>query len=176
MMPAFKIFNDADLNALITFLYDEKTKDDKNEVAESTTKIQSDVVKWKISGYTKFLDSDGNPAVKPPWGTLNAIDLNTGEYVWKKIFGDSIRGSENYGGPLITSSGLLFIAGTKDKLLRVYDQHTGKLLRQLPLPAAAFATPATYRIDRKQYIVLPCGGTKLGAAKGESYVAFALDE
>jgi quinoprotein glucose dehydrogenase len=123
------------------------------------------------------------PAVRPPWGTLNAIDLNTGEYVWKIPFGETPdlaakgieqTGSESYGGPVITASGLLFIAGTKDKKFRVYNKATGELLWQTELPAAGFATPSTYAVNGKQYVVIACGGTKLGAAAGDSYVAFAL--
>ena len=138
---------------------------------------------YKISGYIKFLDKDGYPAVKPPWGTLNAIDLNTGEYLWKKTFGEvpeleakgiTGTGSDSYGGPVITASGLLFIAGTKDGKFRVYDKKNGNLLWETVLPAPAFATPSTYSVNGKQYVVLACGGTKLGAPKGESYVAFAL--
>jgi quinoprotein glucose dehydrogenase len=154
----------------------------KKEV-ESKVNHRSPETKWKISGYTKFLDQDGFPAITPPWGTLNAIDLNTGEYIWKKVLGETPgleskgvieTGAENYGGPLITAGGLLFIAGTKDEKFRVYDKRTGDLLWETKLPAAAFATPSTYSVNGRQYVVLACGGTKLGARKGESYVAFSL--
>jgi quinoprotein glucose dehydrogenase len=116
---------------------------------------------------------------------LNAIDLNTGEYVWKIVYGETPAfagksipqtGAESYGGPVITSGGLLFIAGTKDKKFRAYDKKTGSRLWETQLPAAAFATPSTYVVNGKQYIVIACGGTKLGAAKGDSYVAFALPD
>ena len=128
----------------------------------------------------KFLDNKGHPALSPPWGTLNAIDLNTGEYLWKMPYGeyddltDKTTGSESYGGPVVTASGLLFIAGTKDGKFRVFNKKTGQLLWETRLPAAAFATPATYQVGGKQYVVLACGGTKLGAKKGNQYVAFAL--
>src|SRR5690606_16782011 len=116
-----------------------------------------------------------------PWGTLSAIDLNTGDYVWQITYGEYPEliekgipptGAESYGGPLVSASGLLFIAGTRDKKLRAYDTRNGDLLWETTLPAAAFATPATYEVNGKQYIVIACGGTKLGAAKGDSYVAF----
>jgi quinoprotein glucose dehydrogenase len=179
MMPAFTKFSEAERNAIVSFLYGDKVelKEDKTEVAGKPASIKKT---FRISGYTKFLDIDGYPAIKPPWGTLNAIDLNTGEYVWKKTFGGSVdgsatqTGSESYGGPVVTSSGLLFIAGTKDSMLRVYSKFTGNLLWQTKLPAAAFATPSVYSVNGKQYVALACGGTKLGAAKGDSYVAFAL--
>jgi quinoprotein glucose dehydrogenase len=180
MMPAFKQISDSEKKLLIAFLYGDKV--DLNDKVEVESKADANTL-YKISGYTKFLDSEGNPAVKPPWGTLNAIDLNTGTYVWKKTFGNYPKlesaygfetGSESYGGPVITAGGLLFIAGTKDKKFRAYNKSTGDLVWETFLPAAAFATPSTYQVDGKQYVVIACGGTKLGAKKGESYIAFAL--
>ena len=186
-MPGFQQLSERETDDLLAFLYGEKTKmvstttprEDKMEVSGDKP------ANYKISGYTKFLDKDGYPAISPPWGTLNAIDLNTGEYVWKKVFGTYPEleakgipqtGSESYGGPVITASGLLFIAGTKDKKFRAYNKATGELVWETTLPAAGFATPATYQVDGKQYIVIACGGTKLGAEKGDSYVAFALPD
>ena len=97
-----------------------------------------------------------------------------GEIPELKGKGADAQGSESYGGPVITASGLLFIAGTKDGYFRAYDKTNGKLLWQTQLPAAAFATPSTYEVNGKQYVVMACGGTKLGAKGGDSYVAFAL--
>jgi quinoprotein glucose dehydrogenase len=182
MMPAFKGLTDEQKNHIVAFLFGEKVevKEDKKEVNSALTPKK---VNYKISGYIKFLDKDGYPAVKPPWGTLNAIDLNTGEYLWKKTFGEvpeleakgiNDTGSDSYGGPVVTASGLLFIAGTKDGKFRVYDKKNGELLWETKLPAAGFATPSTYSVNGKQYVVIACGGTKLGAPKGESYVAFSL--
>jgi quinoprotein glucose dehydrogenase len=184
MMPAFTTLTIKERKTLIAFLYSDKTEAGAKKEVDATEKV-TDAAKpnWKISGYTKFLDKDGYPAISPPWGTLNAIDLNTGEYRWKITYGETPElaskglpqtGSENYGGPIVTASGLLFIAGAKDKKFRAYDKNTGVLLWETTLPAAAFATPSTYAVDGKQFIVIACGGTKLGAAKGESYVAFAL--
>jgi quinoprotein glucose dehydrogenase len=173
---------------LVAFLYGDKADVRKQPAPDKVKKETSPSnvpLDYKISGYTKFLDKDGYPAIGPPWGTLNAIDLNTGEYVWKKVYGEYPElmakgipqtGSENYGGPVITASGLLFIAGTADEKFRAYDKSTGELLWETKLPAAAFATPSTYAVNGKQYIVMACGGTKLGAPKGESYVAFALPD
>jgi quinoprotein glucose dehydrogenase len=175
MMPAFKSLSQYEKKILIAFLYGDKVPE-KQERSEVVPEIPSakQIERWKISGYTKFLDSNGDPAIKPPWGTLNAIDLNTGQYRWKKVFGTLPNGSESYGGPLVTTSGILFIAGTKDAKFRAYNTSTGELVWETVLRAASFATPSSYSINGKQFIVLSCGGTKLGAPKGDSYVAFAL--
>lgn len=187
MMPAFTQLTADEKQALVAFLFGEAQEEaglkQVKEPGLITDKKETPKVPYRISGYTKFLDKKGYPAVAPPWGTLNAINLNTGEYVWKTVFGEypeltakgiEQTGSESYGGPVITASGLLFIAGTKDEKFRVYDKKTGKLLWETKLPAAGFATPSTYEVNGKQYVVIACGGTKLGAKKGDSYVAFAL--
>jgi quinoprotein glucose dehydrogenase len=189
MMPAFTKLSNQDKLSLIAFLFGEERQEagmnNAKKPADKTAQKPKSDVPYRISGYTKFLDKNGYPAVRPPWGTLNAINLNTGEYVWKTVFGEypeltdkgiAQTGSDSYGGPVVTAGGLLIIAGTKDAKLRAYDKKTGELLWQTPLPAAAFATPSTYEVNGKQYVVVACGGTKLGAAKGESYVAFALPQ
>ena len=141
-------------------------------------------LKYMSDGYNKFLDPDGYPAVKPPWGTLTAIDLNTGKFAWRIPFGEfpelvkkgiTNTGSENYGGPLVTSGGLLFIAATDhDNKMHAFDKTTGKLLWEATLPAAGNATPATYEVNGRQYLVIAAGGGKWGAPSGGSYVAYAL--
>ncbi|HXH48061.1 MAG TPA: PQQ-binding-like beta-propeller repeat protein, partial [Terriglobia bacterium] len=143
-------------------------------------------LKYMSDGYNKFLDPDGYPAVKPPWGTLTAIDLNTGKFAWRIPFGEfpelvkqGIRntGSENYGGPLVTAGGLLFIAATDhDNKFHAFDKATGKLLWEATLPFAGNATPATYEVAGRQYLVIGAGGGKWGAAAGGTYVAYALPE
>lgn len=143
-------------------------------------------LKYRVDGYNKFLDPDGYPAVAPPWGTLNALNLDTGKYKWRIPFGEypelaakgiAATGSENYGGAVVTAGGLLFIAATvRDSKFRAFDKATGKLLWEATLPAAGNATPATYEVDGKQYVVIGAGGGKWKAASGGSYLAFALPE
>jgi quinoprotein glucose dehydrogenase len=129
------------------------------------------------------LDAEGYPAVKPPWGTLNAIDLNTGEYLWKVPLGEikaltdrgvPKTGTENYGGPVVTAGGLVFIAATKDEQIRAFDRASGREVWSAQLPAGGYATPATYQVAGKQYVVIACGGGKMGTRSGDAYVAFAL--
>ncbi|MGD0366700.1 MAG: PQQ-binding-like beta-propeller repeat protein [Acidobacteriaceae bacterium] len=142
-------------------------------------------VQYGFTGYRKFLDPDGYPAVAPPWGTLSAIDLNTGEYLWKIPLGEypalaaqgiSNTGSENYGGPIITAGGLIFIGATVyDRKFRAFDSSTGKLLWETQLPFAGIATPATYSIDGKQYVVIAAsGGRDPKSPVGGVYIAFSL--
>ncbi len=177
MMPGFSQLSKEDRENILSYILNEVPK----EVASSSAKGY--VSPYQMTGYNKFLDSKGLPALSPPWGTLNAIDLNTGKYLWKIPFGDEPAlaqkgitgtGAENYGGPIVTASGLLIIGAAKDGKLRIYASKTGKLLRTITLPAAAFATPSTYSVNGKQYIVIACGGTKLGTPKGNKYVAFSL--
>jgi quinoprotein glucose dehydrogenase len=143
-------------------------------------------VPYRNAYFDIFLDHEGYPAIKPPWGTLSAIDLNAGAIRWSIPFGEypklaakGIRntGTDNYGGAIVTENGLLFIgATTYDDKFRAFDKATGRLLWSAKLPAAGNATPATYVVGGKQYVVIACGGGKNGARSGGTYVAFALSE
>jgi quinoprotein glucose dehydrogenase len=138
----------------------------------------------RFTGYRKFLDPDGYPAVAPPWGTLNAIDLHTGEYAWRvplgeypelvaKELGDT--GSENYGGPIVTAGGVLFIGATNfDRKFRAFDAATGRLLWQATLPFAANTTPATYESGGRQYVVVAAGGGRSRDPSGGLFIAYRL--
>jgi quinoprotein glucose dehydrogenase len=140
--------------------------------------------KYQLEGYTRFFDPDGYPAVKPPWGTLNAVDLNSGKIAWQiplgehpELLAQGLRdtGSWNYGGPIVTAGNVVFIGATNyDKKFRAFDKATGKLLWEAVLPAAGNATPATYQVNGRQFVVIAAGGGKRGAPSGGSYVAFAL--
>ncbi|MBZ5859184.1 outer membrane protein assembly factor BamB family protein [Flavihumibacter profundi] len=181
MMPAFKQLNEEERKAVASFILENK--------AEQANKFLTPVVidsflnlPYTGTGYNKFLAKNGLPAIRPPWGTLNAIDLNTGEIAWKIPLGSEPElkakgigtGTENYGGPVVTAGGLVFIAATKDAKMRAFNKRTGKLLWEYGLPASGFATPAVYSVNGKQYIVIACGGGKLKTKSGDSYVAFAL--
>ena len=141
--------------------------------------------KYTFTGYRKFLDPDGYPAIAPPWGTLSAIDLKTGKYLWKIPLGEypdlaakgmKTTGSENYGGPVVTSGGVVFIGATVyDRKFRAFDSRTGRLLWETLLPFAGVATPSTYMVDGKQYIVIASsGGRDPKGPTGGMYVAFVL--
>jgi glucose dehydrogenase len=142
---------------------------------------------YRFTGYKKFLDPQGYPAVAPPWGTLNAIDLNTGDYAWKVPLGEypelaaqgmKDTGSENYGGPIVTAGGLVFIAATNhDRKIRAFDKTTGALLWESTLPSSGNATPAVYESRGRQFVVIAAGGGKSPqGGPGGTYVAFALPQ
>jgi quinoprotein glucose dehydrogenase len=181
MMPGFSNISTLEKQLIIDFLYQEEKQEAPSTLVNTPkTNLEGP---YKFNGYNKFLDNNGYPAITPPWGTLTAIDMNTGKHLWQNTLGEFKEltakgipptGTENYGGPVITAGGLLFIAATKDGMFRAYNKKTGKLLYETLLPAAGFATPSTYQVNGKQYIVIACGGTKLGTKKGDSYIAFAL--
>ncbi|MDA0350333.1 MAG: PQQ-binding-like beta-propeller repeat protein [Verrucomicrobia bacterium] len=179
IMPSFGFLAEKDLDAVIKYLFEEAESGSVDRQSGQTTIATS----YGHTGYNKWKTANDYPAVKPPWGTLNAIDLNTGEYVWKTTLGEFEEltaqgipptGTENYGGPVITAGGVLFIGASLDEHFRAFDMSTGKELFKSKLPAAGYATPATYAVNGKQYIVIACGGGKLGTQSGDAYVAFSL--
>lgn len=179
-MPAFATaLGDSSIAELVEYLVSGK-------VPTRTPKSVSTFLKYRNTTFDIFLDPDGYPAIKPPWGTLNAIDLNSGETKWSIPFGEypalaaqgmKDTGSDNYGGAIVTENGLLIIAATTyDHKIRAFDKTNGKLLWEAELPAAGNTTPATYMVNGKQYIVIACGGGKNGAPSGGTYVAYALPD
>lgn len=185
MMPGFQHLSTEEKNAIAAFLLDLKEDQQKKYERKLSPAETFRKIPYNISGYNKFLSKEGYPAIAPPWGTLTAIDLNTGEHVWKKVLGvdekmkalgADVTGTENYGGPVVTKGGVLFIAATRDSKFRAFNKRTGDLLWETDLPASGFATPATYEIDGKQFVVIACGGGKLKTKSGDSYVAFALPD
>jgi glucose dehydrogenase len=177
-MPGFPITPDH-LNALVDFLTSGESKETINPGPPPPG------MDYRFTGYRRFLDPEGYPAIAPPWGTLNAINLNTGEYAWKISLGEypdlaakglTDTGSENYGGPIVTAGGLLFIGATNyDKKFRAFDKSTGKLLWETKLPYAGNATPATYSVNGRQFVVIAAGGGKdPKSPSGGVYISFAL--
>ncbi|PLW68796.1 pyrroloquinoline quinone-dependent dehydrogenase [Pseudohalioglobus lutimaris] len=178
MMP-FPQLARHDLEALVDYVF---AFDAGEASAEQDGETETAYV---FAGYNDFVDERFYPAVQPPWGTLTAIDLATGKRAWQVTLGEYAQlreegvpatGTRNYGGPVVTAGGLLIIAATSDEMLRIFDKRSGKLLWQYKLPAAGYATPATYEIGGRQYIVVTCSGGKLGTPTGDSYIAFALPQ
>jgi quinoprotein glucose dehydrogenase len=180
-MPGFPNLSDDQMFSLLSYVMSGGVSD-KKDVSGADTAVPH--LKYHFTGYRKFVDPDGYPAVAPPWGTLSAINLNTGEYTWKIPLGEypelaargmKNTGTENYGGPLVTAGGLLFIGATNfDKKFRAFDKKTGALLWETELPFAGNATPITYEVKRRQFVVIAAGGGKdLKSKSGGVYVAFA---
>jgi len=177
-MPSFAFIPSGEKKALAAFLRGEGAPagDDEEETVEAG-------VPYTSTGYNRFFDSEGYPAIKPPWGTLNAIDLVRGEIVWRVPLGEYPEltrrgvpptGTENYGGPVVTAGGVVFIAASRDEMFHAFDKRTGRLLWQTRLPAGGYATPSTYEVGGRQYVVVAAGGGKMGTRSGDAYVAFAL--
>ena len=184
VMPSFAFLAPVQKQALADFLLTgtSDVADPGREAATGGADVLGQIP-YSHTGYHRWLDPEGYPAVKPPWGTLNAIDLSTGEYRWRVPLGEFPEltarglpptGAENYGGPLVTAGGVVFIGATKDERFRAFDQRTGALLWETKLPAGGYATPATYLAGDRQYVVIACGGGKMGTPSGDAYMAFAL--
>ncbi len=176
-MPPNPQLSQEEVKSIVDFLAD-------NEVEDHRV-VSSNEIRYSVAGFGRFLDERGLPIVKPPWGTLNALDLNTGDYLWKVPLGNvddmkdpehPVTGTENYGGPIVTAGGLIFISATKDEKIRAFHSRTGEQLWEATLPAGGYATPATYEVNGRQYIVIACGGGKMGTKSGDVYVAFALPQ
>jgi quinoprotein glucose dehydrogenase len=179
-MPSFPNLSAGDVSAVAQYIL---SGENKELAAADSPKAPA---RYRFTGYRRLLDPDGYPAVEPPWGTLNAINLNTGEYAWKVTLGEypalaaqgmKETGSENYGGPIVTAGGLVFIAATNfDRKFRAFDKSTGALLWEATLPFSGNATPITYQLGGRQYVVIYATGGKAprGGPTGGAYVAFAL--
>ncbi|MCP4470585.1 MAG: PQQ-binding-like beta-propeller repeat protein [Gammaproteobacteria bacterium] len=188
MMP-FANLSDHERNAILDYLFTaDSVIDDAAKTTDpgiTTPEKNSSRTDYLFAGYNDFVDQRWYPAVKPPWGTLNAIDLNSGKRRWQVTLGEYAElikegipptGTRNFGGPVVTKGGLIFITASSDEKIRAFDKHSGKLLWEHPLPTGGYATPSIYAIDGKQYIVITCGGGKLGTKAGDSYIAFPLPD
>jgi quinoprotein glucose dehydrogenase len=187
-MPGFPYLSNGALSALVDFVSD--GTDAPLAAPPRGAAETPPLVPYRFTGYRRFLDPDGYPAVAPPWGTLNAINLNTGDLVWRVPLGEypelaakglTNTGTENYGGPVVTAGGLVFIGASNfDRKFRAFDKATGELLWETSLPFSGNGTPATYEVDGRQYVAIAAGGGKGGArhdagsASGGTYVAFTL--
>lgn len=185
-MPSFAFLKDAQIDAIAAFLLGEVANPQmqmKKTAFNQPVEREVGDLRYNHTGYNRFVDSEGYPAVKPPWGTLNAIDLDEGKILWTVPLGEYEEltkrgipktGTENYGGPVVTAGGLIFIAATSDEYIRAFDKDTGEELWKYKLPAAGMATPATYEVDGRQYVVIAAGGGKITENRSDAYVAFAL--
>ena len=180
-MPSYKHLSDKEKELLFAYLF--KQPGPENDAHLRGIENNRDEIPYTHTGYNRFLDPEGYPAVKPPWGTLSAIDLNKGEILWQVPLGEFEEltkrgipktGTENYGGPVVTAGGVIFIAASKDEYFRAFDKNTGEEIWKYKLPAGGYATPSVYEVDGRQYVVIACGGGKMGTKSGDSYVAFSL--
>ena len=177
-MPAFAEaqLNDSDLAAVVDYLM-------LRDRPMPASKPSPERPVYSFAGYPRFFDQEGYPANKPPWGTLNCLDLNTGKLLWKVPLGEFPEltargvpktGTENYGGAIVTAGGLVFCAGTRDRKIRAFDKDTGAELWSATLPWVGNAPPATYEVNGRQFVVIAATGSKLESQRGDAYVAFAL--
>jgi quinoprotein glucose dehydrogenase len=182
VMPAFDFLTDSQKEELVAYVFNPEARTmDLSTLDAISEELQE--IPYSHTGYNRWADKNGNPVIKPPWGNLTAIDLNSGEHIWQVPLGEldyltergiPPTGTENYGGPVVTCGGLVFIGASKDEKFRVFDKNTGETLWQTKLPYGGYATPAVYAVDGKQYVVIACGGGKMGTPSGDVYIAFTL--
>lgn len=186
-MPAFDRIPESQRDAILAYVFGDPpaAAGRPGEESPATARSRRTVPPYAFGGFRRWLDNEGYPAVKPPWGTLAAVDLNSGEIKWRVPLGEyrelSERGipptgTENYGGPVVTASGLIFIAATADETIRAFDKETGSILWQARLPFGGNATPSVYMVNGRQFVVISAGGGKSGRPAGGVLVAFALPQ
>jgi quinoprotein glucose dehydrogenase len=186
MMPSFNVLPGQDKDAIIAFLFNLEDKRhyqvNKQESKPDTNK--DSMKRYGLKGVIQLKDQNGYPGVKPPWGTLNAVNLNSGEIAWKIALGEfpelvakghTNTGTQLFGGGIVTAGGLVFIGATQDEKFRAIDKTTGDILWEYQLPCGGYATPATYEVDGRQYVAIAAGGGGRQRTKaGDYYIAFAL--
>lgn len=176
LMPAFPELTNSDTEELWNYLI----------AGHNSEYTVTSSPKYTFMGYTKLLDQNGYPGTKPPWGTLNCLDLNTGKLMWQVPFGEyaeltrtgiPLTGTENFGGASNTAGNLVFATGTRDKKIRAFHKQSGDELWQAELPFTGSAPPSVFIHEGQQLVVVPAtGGGKLGDESGDCFVCFALSE
>ncbi len=184
LMPGFPQLNSEERKLIIAYILGTVPILNAEKTKETEINKQQGKLRFASSGYAQFRDEEGYPAVKPPWGTLSAIDLNKGEILWQKTLGEfpgltakgiPPTGTQNFGGCLVTAGGLVFIGATADEKFRAFDKNTGEILWEYQLPFGGYATPSTYQTNNVQYVVIAAGGGgKVGTKSGDVYIAFKL--
>jgi quinoprotein glucose dehydrogenase len=163
-MPGFNLMTENEEKAIMAFLFDEG----KEEIVPRSVNPKTNQGYQNVTAYSYFLDHEGYPAIKQPWGTLNAYNCLTGDYEWQVPLGnypekqksaDTYTGAENWGGPIVTAGGLVFIAATKDEKFRAFDKSNGNMLWETALPGGGYATPTTYMVKGRQYVIIAVTGT-----------------
>ena len=169
--------------------------DDKNDILYVNSNKLPGIIKLKAKNKKDYIVKEfnlknGYPATKPPWGSLNAVDLKTGSILWKVPLGEykdltekgfPITGTENYGGALATAGNIVIVAGTLDKKLRIFNSKNGNLIWEDNLPYPSFISPSTYMRDEEQYIIVVATGGGVLQKKypnivtsGDTYIAYKL--
>ncbi len=183
MMPGNNSLTKEEKNAIASYILNIKAAQREPYKGRIVTGDGRPKSLYEFTGYNKFLTVENYPAIKPPWGTISAVNMNTGELVWKIPFGEfqelkdkgiPATGRENYGGPVVTAGGVLFIGASSDGKFRAINKRSGKILWETDLPAPGVATPSVYEVNGKQFVVIACGGSKWGGKSSDAYVAFAL--
>ncbi len=192
MMPSFQNLPEVNRRAVLAYLY-ELDNDEAiellplEEIQVSKEPVKKDTAKrFKLKAYKQLRDQDGYPGIKPPWGNLCAVNLNTGEIEWKVPLGEYEEltnrgipptGTQLFGGGIVTAGGLIFIGASRDEKFRAFDKDTGEILWEFQLPAGGYATPATFAINGDQFVVIAAGGGGFqGTKTGDYYYAFKLPE
>ncbi len=186
-MPAFDRISETQREAILAYVFGRvpAAGNRPDETGPAAVPTGKNVLPYAFGGFRRWTDQAGYPAINPPWGTLNAVDLNTGELKWRVPLGEYREltargipptGTENYGGPVVTAGGVIFIAASADETIRAFDKDTGGILWQAPLPFSGNATPSVYMVKGRQFLVISAGGGKSGRPAGGHLVAFALPQ
>lgn len=192
LMPPQFYISDEKKEAIVNYVLKKESSEESEISEENVSQEESNpyYLRYTNQGYNRFLDQEGWPAVKPPWGTLTAIDMNEGSIVWQRELGEYEEltkrgipptGAKNQGGPIVTAGGLIFIASTEDEMFRAFDKSNGDLLWEYKLPGPGFATPSTYEFNGEQYVVISVTGKESYGFPGNKYgfsgafIAFKLE-